>query len=379
MLIKKTDKKTTKKGGGIVNFLRLSLLLLLISPPCFSHQLYESYIFIDLKNPDSPNLRWEIESNNLESIFQLDRNKNEIISWKEINLLQEPIIAYVKQHFQLLIDNQKIDLHFESFELERKDDQTFLIFTQSLEPQPSIQSIHISYDLFFDIDKKQICYVHIQQKKAPILETLKAGKSNINVLLETFSMTTSILSFFIEGIWHIWLGIDHLLFLLMLLLPSLNHYLVKKTSSQVGKDIIKIVTSFSVAHSITLILSALEIVSLPIKPIELSIAISVLITALANFRNQQASVLWQAAFIFGLIHGFGFANALQEMELESDYLVYLLLSFNVGVEIGQLILVLITLPILMAIKKHSSFYPIGMKIISSLTALISIKWIVERL
>jgi len=353
--------------------------LLLFSAQCFSHQLYESYIFIDLKNPDSPSLRWEVESNNLESIFQLDRNENEIISWKEINLFHDPITAYVKQHFKLLIDNKEVDLHFESFDLERKDDQTFLVFTQSLEPQPSIQSISINYDLFFDIDKKQICYVHIQQKKTPILQTLKADKPNINVILESFSITTSMLNFFIEGIWHIWLGIDHLLFLLMLLIPSLDLYLVTKTKTQVGKDIIKIVTSFSVAHSITLILSALEIVSLPVKLIETSIAVSVLITAVANFRPRQSSVLWQAAFIFGLIHGFGFANALQEMELDSDYLVYLLLSFNVGVETGQLILVLIALPVLMAVKKHTSFFPLGMKVISSLTALIAAKWILERL
>ncbi|MCK5828697.1 MAG: HupE/UreJ family protein [Methylococcales bacterium] len=373
------QEKANKVGGRFLGYyLKLSLLLLLICPPCYSHQLYESYIFIDLKDSSSPTLRWEVESNNLESIFQLDRNKNEIISWKEIKLFQDPIITYVKQHFQLSIDNQEINLNFESFDLERKDDQTFLIFTQLLEPQPSIQSISIKYDLFFDIDNKQICYVHIQQKNAPILETLKLDKSHIQVLLETFSITTSMFNFFIEGIWHIWLGIDHLLFLLMLLLPSLNHYLLTKTSTQVGKDIIKIVTSFSAAHTITLILSVLGVVSLPIKLIEVSIAISVFITAFANVRHKQMDFLWQAAFIFGLIHGFGFANALQEMKLDSEYLVFLLLSFNVGVEIGQLVLVLITLPILMAIKKHSSVYPLTMKIISSLTALISLSWIIER-
>lgn len=359
--------------------LPLFLLFLFISSPSFSHQLYESYIFIDLKNADTPTLRWEVESNNLESLFELDRNKNEIISWKEIKLFQKPIISYVKQHFHLLIDNQEVDLNFESFDFERKDDQTFLIFTQALEASPSIQSIRINYDLFFGLDKKQICYVHIQQKKTPILSTLKAGKSDTTIILETFSLTKSMLNFFVEGIWHIWQGFDHLLFLLMLLLPLLNHFLINKTATQVGKNVIKLVTSFSVAHSVTLILSALEIVLLPIKLVEISIAISVLITALANFRHPQAPVLWQAAFTFGLIHGFGFANALQEMQLESDYLIYLLLSFNIGVEAGQLILVLITLPFLMAIKKHSSYYPLGVKIISSLTALISIKWIIERI
>ncbi len=328
-----------------------------------------------------PQLRWEVESNNLETVFDLDANKNEIISWKELKKFKSPILNYLKPHFQLSLDNQKIDLNFESFELERKDDQTFLILSQTLNPRTSVQSIRLNYDLFFDMDSQQICFVRIQQKdkQALIVETLKKDKRNLNIELENFSISTSMFNFFVEGIWHIWMGWDHLLFLLMLIISSLNQYLTTYTRAKVGKEIIKIVTSFSIAHSVTLILSTLEIVSLPIKLIEISIAVSVLITAVANIRPQKALVLWQVAFIFGLIHGFGFANALQQMALEGEYLVYLLFSFNVGVEVGQLALVLIVLPVFMYLKSVTPLFNNTMKLISSITALVSIKWVIERI
>lgn len=356
-------------------------LSLLLSFNCYSHQLYESYLFFDLTLPNTPQLRWEVESNNLESVFDLDSNNNEIISWKELKKFKPQILNYLEPYFQLWMDGQKIDLHFDSFELERKDDQTFLILSQTLNPRNSVQSIRINYDLFFDMDPQQICMIHIQQKdkQVPIVEILKKNKRNINIELENFSISTSMFNFFIEGIWHIWMGWDHLLFLLMLIVASLNQYLVTRTRAQVGKDIIKIVTSFSIAHSVTLILSSLEIVTLPVKWIEISIAVSVLITAVANLRPKQAPILWQIAFIFGLIHGFGFANALQDMELEGEYLIYLLFSFNIGVEAGQLVLVLIVLPLFMYLKRKTSLFDIAMKLISLLTAIVAVKWMIERI
>jgi len=354
------------------------IFLLLSSFNCYSHQLFESYLFFDLKNSDSPLLRWEIESNNLESQFDLDSNKNEIISWKELKKFQSPILQYVKPHFQLWIDDKKVELNFESFELERKDDQTFLILSLPLDAA-AIHSIRIKYDLFFNIDKQQICYVHVQQKKkAPIVEPLKRNKQTVNIAVENYSISKSMGNFFIEGIWHIWLGWDHLLFLLMLIISSLSAYLVTQTRAEVGKEILKIVTSFSIAHSITLILSTLDIILLPTKAVEICIAVSVLITALANLRPQQSHPLWQVAFLFGLIHGFGFANALQEMALESEYLVYLLLSFNLGVEAGQLALVFIVLPLLMVLKRKTSLFNLSMKFISGITAVVAVVWVVER-
>jgi hypothetical protein len=366
-----------------IKLIKLQLLLLIFfSSPCNAHQLYESYLFIDVSNPNLTQLRWEVESNNLETVFQLDANKNEIISWKELKQSSTAIIHYLKPHLQITIDKQAVDLNFSSFKLERKDDQTFLIFSSSIPTQAPVESLNINYDLFFDIDPKQICYVNIQQKenKAPIIETLKPGKQSISLLLHSFSLSLShsMLNLFIEGIWHIWMGWDHLLFLLMLLISCISPYLVSRSGILIVKDIIKVVTSFSIAHSITLVLSSLDIILLPVKPIEIIIALSVLITALANLCRWQIP-LYGATFIFGLIHGFGFANALQKMTLEGDFFIYLLLSFNLGVEAGQLVLVLMALPLLMTLKKQTTLFPMSINVISSLTALAAIKWVVERI
>jgi hydrogenase/urease accessory protein HupE len=130
------------------------------------------------------------------------------------------------------------------------------------------------------------------------------------------------------GITHLFLGIDHILFLLALLL--LRTTLV---------NIIKIVTSFTVAHSITLALSALSVVEVSPKLVEPAIAASIIYVSAENLWAKGATHRWILTFVFGLIHGFGFASVLGEMALTREGLLVSLVSFNVGVEIGQLVVV----------------------------------------
>ena len=138
--------------------------------------------------------------------------------------------------------------------------------------------------------------------------------------------------FFRLGVEHIWLGYDHVLFLLSLIL------IVDRFG-----QLVKIVTSFTVAHTVTLILSALKVVSLPRDMVEIAIAATIIYTALENFWIHPGDAAsrrrWMLAFGFGLIHGFGFAAVLRELGLPSTGLIRCLLSFNVGVEFGQLVIV----------------------------------------
>jgi hypothetical protein len=182
--------------------------------------------------------------------------------------------------------------------------------------------------------------------------------------------------FFIEGIWHIWIGIDHIVFLLMLIFPSVRN--VNKFKPLLF-DILKIVTAFSVAHSITLILSSLEIITISSRFVEIVIALSVLLTALNNIFEKVKGFSWQIAFIFGLIHGFGFANALGELILTQEFFIYLLLIFNLGIEFGQLIIVGFILPILYYLRDTKIYSLWILKVGSSLAILVSIFWIYERI
>ena len=167
------------------------------------------------------------------------------------------------------------------------------------------------------------------------------------------------------GIAHIFLGYDHLCFLLALVLASRF------------RELVKIVTSFTVAHSLTLILAALEIVRLPVRLVESGIAVTIVYVAVQNLRGAPTEQRWRLTFFFGLIHGFGFASVLGEMNLPTTGLVRCLLSFNLGVEIGQLAFVAAALPLVMLLRKSKHERRI-VRTLCVLLALFGTAWFLDR-
>jgi hydrogenase/urease accessory protein HupE len=158
----------------------------------------------------------------------------------------------------------------------------------------------------------------------------------------TGESTRGVGSFFLLGIEHILTGYDHLLFLLALILRGGNIW-----------SLLKIITAFTLAHSITLALAALNIVTLPERLVEATIALSIAYVAAENlFMRHAVSHRWAVAFIFGLVHGFGFSNVLRELGLPKQGLVLSLLNFNLGVEVGQAIAVVVAVPLLMWLRRY---------------------------
>jgi len=192
------------------------------------------------------------------------------------------------------------------------------------------------------------------------------------------------LSFVWEGVWHIWTGFDHLLFLIALLLPAV---LKREANRWTGVDrfrdaiinVTKIVTAFTIAHSITLCLSVLNIVRLPTRLVESAIAASVALAAVSNFWPQLRGKGWVVALGFGLIHGFGFANVLVDLELTGRVLALALISFNVGVEFGQLAILLVFIPLAFQLRQSWLYQTITLQLGSAVVAFIAITWIVERM
>ena len=146
--------------------------------------------------------------------------------------------------------------------------------------------------------------------------------------------------YLVTGIEHIFLGYDHIAFLVAIVLWARR--LV---------PVIKIVTAFTIAHSITLSLAALQIVVIPSIIVEPAIAASIMFVAMENFFSRNIDRRWRVTFAFGLIHGFGFAGALQEFGLPANAVVTALAAFNIGVEIGQVAIVSIVVPALIALDR----------------------------
>ena len=157
------------------------------------------------------------------------------------------------------------------------------------------------------------------------------------------SVLNAVREFIPLGIEHIWTGYDHIAFLLALIVIGLSL-----------KEALKIITAFTVAHSITLLLAAMQIVSLGSRFVESVIALSICYVAVENILKKKVHYRWLIAFGFGLIHGFGFASALQELIAGQANLLLSVLSFNAGVEIGQLTIVCTMLPLLYLLRKNSN-------------------------
>ena len=172
-------------------------------------------------------------------------------------------------------------------------------------------------------------------------------------------------SYFWLGVEHIFLGFDHILFLLSLLVVCKF------------RELFKIVTSFTIAHTITLILATLEFVQLPSRFVETAIAATIVYVAVENFWIKETSHRWMLTFVFGLIHGFGFAGVLRELGLPTDGLVRSLISFNVGVEAGQLVIVCVLFPAIVGLIKWKHGQVVQ-RLISGLIALCGLGWFIDR-
>ena len=173
------------------------------------------------------------------------------------------------------------------------------------------------------------------------------------------------------------------LFLISLLLPAAlragaRGWEPAERFAPVFWDVFKVVTAFTVAHSITLSLAALAVLELPSRLVESAIALSVLLAALNNLRPLVLGRRWIVAFAFGLIHGFGFASVLADLGLPKDALLVALVGFNAGVETGQLAIVAAFLPAAFWLRGTWLYRRMLLLGGSALIALVAAIWLVER-
>ena len=177
----------------------------------------------------------------------------------------------------------------------------------------------------------------------------------------------SVGSFFFLGVEHIVTGYDHLLFLLALILCGGNLI-----------QLLKIITAFTLAHSLTLAAAALNIITLPSVLVEAVIALSIAYVAFENlFPRYAITRRWTISFVFGLMHGFGFSSVLREIGLPQDNLIWSLLNFNLGVEAGQLVAVVLVLPALYWLRK-SVWEAKVVRLVSAVVMGVGIALFIER-
>ena len=200
-------------------------------------------------------------------------------------------------------------------------------------------TFQVTCDLFYDLNPKFLNRLSLDANGLQRTMNLTIDAPTQTFELAQTKLATQFFGFVREGVWHIWSGFDHILFLLALLLPSVlwrreNAWQPVAEFRKALVYVLKVVTAFTVAHSITLSLATLGVVQLPSRLTESAIAASVVIAAANNIFPLFTRREWMVAFGFGLIHGFGFASGLSDMGITHENLAVTVLGFNLGVEAG---------------------------------------------
>lgn len=323
--------------------------LVLAASSAFAHKPSDSYLAISIEGADVSG-QWDIALRDLDFAIGLDDNGDGDITWGEVKTHQADIAAYSLARLKLRSGGADCPVHATAFLADDHSDGAYSVMRFEGACQTESHAIEISYSLFADIDPQHKGLLRLEHGGGTRTGIFSPERATQSFELERISAFTQFFDYAREGVWHIWIGFDHILFLLSLLLPAVlalrgGRWRAIESFPPAFWDVFKIVTSFTVAHSITLSLAALGVISLPSRLIESAIATSVLLAALNNVFPLVHGRRWMVAFFFGLIHGFGFASVLRDLGLPQNALLIALVGFNLGVEGGQLAIVSAFLPV----------------------------------
>ncbi|MDI3464850.1 MAG: putative membrane protein [Nitrospira sp.] len=360
----------------------LVIAWLLLSLPAFAHKPSDSYLSLTIQN-DRIEGQWDIALRDLDDAIGLDRDGNGQLTWGEVRDAHAEISAYALSRLVLSAGTQVCTTQALEQLIDHHTDGAYSVLRFQAHCIEPIGRLGVEYQLLFDIDA---------QHKG-LLRLTQGGQTNTAIFslespTQEFSRAersrwAESMQFIHEGIWHIWLGFDHVLFLLALLLPVVmvrvdGRWQAAGDFSSVCWNVVSIVTAFTVAHSLTLSLAALDVVRLPSRLVESTIAASVIFAAVGNLYPAMMNRRWMIAFGFGLIHGFGFASVLADLGLPHDSLLLSLVSFNVGVELGQLVIVATFLPLAFMIRRSWSYPRLVLTGGSLAVIAIALVWFTER-
>jgi len=363
------------------------------SAPAIAHKASDSYLALQL---DGTRLsgQWDIALRDLDLVLDLDQDRNGAIDWGEVRRRHPDIAAYALAHLDLTTgsaSSARCALSVMAHQIDRHSDGHYAVLKLGGECPGGADTVTLKYSLLFDQDAQHRGLLKLSRGSA-------ADGGAPDVISAVFPIDNATQSFRLaatdgtlrrfatyvaDGIKHIAIGFDHILFLVALLLPAV---LVRKPDGWVPVQqpraalwaVFGIVSAFTVAHSITLSLAVLDVVQLPSRWVETGIAASVLLTAVDNLWPFLPRRRWMVAFAFGLLHGFGFAAVLLDLKLPAGALLLSLSGFNLGVEIGQLLIVSLLMPLAYVTRQRIGYLRFALRTGSVVIAAVATGWMLER-
>jgi hypothetical protein len=327
--------------------------------------------------------QWDIGLRDLEQAIGLDQDGDGAITWHELANARPAIEAYALARLEVIVEGSVWPLRPSGFLVDEHSDGGYAVLRFEAGVAPAA-TLDVTYRLFADIDPLHRGLLRIQDGEQVFTAVLGPDAP-------TFRLRRAIPpghlaqagTYLVAGAWHVWRGFDHILFLLALLLPAVlrreagRWRAVPSFRAAVG-EVAGIVTMFTIAHSLTLALATLSIIGLPSRLVEAAVAATILLAALNNLVPLVMRRTWLVAFGFGLIHGFGYASALQALTLPPQAFAISLLAFNLGVELGQLTVIALLLPAAFLFRAAPLYPHVALRAGSGAIGFLATIWLLER-
>lgn len=352
-------------------------------PAACAHKPSDSYLILNWEGGVVQG-QWDIALRDLDYAIGLDADEDGAITWGELLRQQAALNAYALARLRVGGDGKPCPLQAGELLVDGHSDGKYAVLRFAARCERAPEALGVDYSLFFDLDPQHRGLLRLQRGgHSDSFVFGPHGKHFERSLDARREPIQEFLGFAREGVWHIWIGYDHILFLLSLLLPAALVAMDGQWRAVAGLrraawDVVKIVTAFTLAHSITLSLAALGYLALPSRWVESAIAASVAAAAVNNIGGWVLARRSWLAFGFGLVHGLGFASVLLDLGLPSQLRLVGLVGFNLGVEVGQLAIVAAVLPLIVGLSQFRFYHPVVMKFGSGCIATVALLWLAER-
>ncbi len=371
------------------------LLTLLFAVQAFAHAPNENYIWLNIES-DHMLGRFEVNINDVEKYLEIDIDTLASTRLEGVRTAAPRIQTYVERNFQLSADSEQLPLTWLEPDIF-DENPDYLQFWFRSDTIPATNKVTVQNTLFLNRDLAQFNKLHRSVLVIEYNKNLnKEFGSEHSALVFTSSRPSAILDlanpttvlswkeFLWQGVLHIIYGLDHVLFVIVLLLTSVLHSVRGRWTPLPGFrpaffNTLKIITLFTIAHSITLSLAALQLVDVNAVIVESIIALSIIAIAINNLKPYYNAHAWLLVFLFGLFHGLGFASVMGDLHFRTVLLERILIMFNVGVELGQLAIVIIVFPILFFMRNSAHYHRL-IVVPLSLTAIgVATFWFLQRI
>ncbi len=355
-----------------------------------AHSSSNSYLLLEQRGSELV-LRADMNLRDVDLLFDLDRDRDGQVTWAETAERSSELQAWLDQGLQLRSDAGACSLQPAPLLASERADGIYLSAESAIRCPAATAGLTLRYQLIFERDNLHRGLIRIQTDALQTSAVLSPDQPELRLVPGSNGSAegtgNTLLRYIQEGVWHIWIGLDHILFLLSLLLLAplqrqrgwLLNWPAREALRSSLMDVVAVVTAFTVAHSLTLALALTRVVEPPRAIVETLVALSVVLAALNNLMGWFALERWRMAFVFGLIHGFGFATALIDLNLPGSQLALALGGFNIGVELGQLAIVAAFFPLAWWLRMTGFYRTVVVAGGSLIIAGIGTLWLLQRL